>query len=376
MTPTKVLIAGDVRELPPALDRIRAELPEVEFEVSGGRDLLTLNGHAEAATALVVEIDLRAAGALNEFRQLAGAEPARKVIAAARNASADDVRKLFRAGAADVLTSPFTPESVANALNDIIHARAMDGGARGAIVTMLKTNGGVGSTTIGLNLAGIFAKGLTKGVAARSAALLDLDLQFGDAEVALNLEPKSTMMDVLRHQDRFDRRFLAGAMVDHASGLKLLAAPPTVVPLDAMPPAFAVDLVEQSAHLHDVTIVDLPRAWTDWSLPILKRSSLLVLAASPTVQGALGARRVLDALRDAAITTPVMFVLNKMAGVVDTFEKPTRISRSLQRPVDAALSLDSVASRAMDRGDLLVNAFPNSRLARISRGSPPASTRR
>jgi hypothetical protein len=57
-------------------------------------------------------------------------------------------------------------------------------------------------------------------------------------------------------------------------------------------------------------------------------------------------------------------VLNKLAGVVEAFEKPSRIGKSLNRTVDAVLSLDATATRAFDRGVLLADAFPNARLTR------------
>jgi pilus assembly protein CpaE len=153
-------------------------------------------------------------------------------------------------------------------------------------------------------------------------------------------------------------------MVEHSSGLRLLAAPPKLVPLDALTPAFASQILAQSAQLHDYTFVDLPCVWSDWTLPILRQSCLLILLAPPTVQGAIGAKRVLDALAEAKVETPTLFVLNKLAGMVEAFEKPSRIGKSLNRTVDAVLSLDATATRAFDRGVLLADAFPNARLTR------------
>lgn len=104
--------------------------------------------------------------------------------------------------------------------------------------------------------------------------------------------------------------------------------------------------------------------WTDWTLSVLRASDLVVLLSAPTVQGALGACRTLDALVEARLEAPVMLVLNGIAGLVDGFEKPSRISRSLDRPIDAVLGHDPNATRALDRGAPVVEAYPNTRLTR------------
>jgi pilus assembly protein CpaE len=360
----KILLAGAGDELRFLLDRALGLQKDIELEEAASAEPQLLNGRALACDALLVEVDLRSAVSTDTFVRLAGATPQRKVIAAARYAEPEDVRRLFRAGAADVVTAPFTPSALASALEEVLGDR--DGSRpSGRIITILRGGGGVGATTIALNLAALTARPDRKAShAAKTVAFLDLDLQFGDADLALNLEPRSSIVDVLRAETRFDGRLLQGAMTEHASGLRLLAAAPKPIPLDALTASFATRIVVQSAQLHDYTFVDLPCAWTDWTLPVLRESSLLLLVGVPTVQGAVGVRRILDALAEAGVDTPTHVVLNKLAGVMETFEKPSRISKSLNRNIDTTLTLDATAPRASDRGLLLGEAFPNARLTR------------
>lgn len=364
----KILLAGAGEELRLLLDRALGVIPGLQIEEAPSAEPHALNGKVLAASALVVEVDLHSIASTEAFLRLASTTAERKVIAAARNAEPEDVRRLFRAGAADVLTAPFTPMALQASLGEVLGAQS---GLRasGRVVTVLRGSGGVGATTVALNLAALTAKPERKSSRlGKTVALLDLDLQFGDADLALNLEPRSTVIDVLRAEQRFDGRLLQGAMVDHTSGVRLLASPPKLVPLDALNANFAGRIVGQSAQLFDYTFVDLPCVWTDWTLPILRQSSLILLLAEPTVHGAVGARRVLDALAEAHVTTPTLFVLNKLAGMVEAFEKPSRIGKSLNRAVDATLTLDPAAPRAFDRGALLAEAFPNARLTRELRG--------
>lgn len=361
----RILLAGASAELRALLDRATGAIPNVQVEEAESLEPQTLNGRAVASAAMVVELDLRSPTAVSAFEKLAGALGDRKVIAAARHAEPDDVRRLFRAGAADVLTAPFTSTALETALSELVNADGPATAASGSVVTFLKASGGVGATTTAVNLAALSARGDPKQKrTGRSTALLDLDLQFGDADIALNLEPRSTLLDVIRAQSRFDGRFLQGAMTEHGSGLRLLPVAQKVVPLDALSADFAAEIVRQSSRLHERTFIDLPSVWTDWTLSVLRASDLVVLVSGPTVQGALGARRALDALSEAQLNVPVLMTLNGIAGLVDGFEKPSRISRSLERPIDAVLGHDPSATRALDRGAPVVEAYPNTRLTR------------
>jgi pilus assembly protein CpaE len=360
-----VLVLGSDPELIGGMGAAVRGLRNVNLEIGRGEGVRTLSGKAAGAAAVVIEIDPHSPGALDHFQRLAWSARERRVIAAARDAGGEQVRGLFRAGAADVLTGPFTGDILRISLNEVLQGTPAQGAMNGGVVSVVKGCGGAGATTVALNLAGLLAHGDEKRARPpRSTAVLDLDLQFGDAALALDVQPRSTIVDMLRAQERVDARFVDSVMTEHSSGLKLLAAPPSVVPLDAISGDFAVDLIEHAAASFERTIIDLPASWTDWTFPVLARSELIVLVTTPTVAGAIGARRVLDALAEAAVQRPVLLVLNKLVGVLDAFEKPHRIGRSLEMGVDAALSLDPMAIKASDRGQLIVQAFPNSKLAR------------
>lgn len=362
-----ILLAGAGEELRLLLNRAAANLPTLRIDEAPGIEPQALNGKAVACDVLVAEVDLNSASSTDAFARLAGSTSDRKVVAAARNAGPEDVRRLFRAGAADVLTFPLDPAMLQATLGDILKNDSGSGDG-GQIITVIRGCGGAGATTLAINLAALMTRPERKSAQPKTAAILDFDLQFGDADLALNLEPRSTLIDVLRAESRFDGRLLQSAMVEHSSGLRLLASPPSLVPLDALNPGFARQIVTQSAQLHDYTFIDLPCVWADWTLSLLQQSSLLVLLTPPTVQGAMGARRVLQAVKEAGVTAPVLFVLNKMAGIVEAFEKPSRIGKSMNRTVDCVLSLDPTATRAFDRGALLVDAFPKARLTRELHG--------
>jgi pilus assembly protein CpaE len=359
-----LLVAASDKELVAAVGSAVQRLANLSLELTPAGAVARLSARAASAAALVVEVDVRAAGKVDEFRRLTHSVPNGRVVAAVREPSGEDVRRLFRAGAADVLTAPFTGEAVRASLSEILQTTPSLGGAGGQVISIVKGCGGAGATTLALNLAALMAAGDAKrGYPARATAVLDLDLQFGDTDVALDLHPRSTIVEVLKASERVDGRFLHGVMTEHGSGLKLLAPPPSIVPLDALSAEFATELIDHTADEFERTIVDLPATWTDWTLAALNRSDIVVVVSTATAPGALGARRALEALAEAGVRRPIFLVVNRLAGLLEAWEKPALIGKSLARKVDAGLALDPAALKAADRGQLVVDSVPKSRIA-------------
>lgn len=360
-----VLVAAQDSELIGAVGRAIQGLRNLSLELArpdGAGGLWTKAGRA---AVVILEVDARSNGATTVVRRLAGAVREGRLIVAARDAQGDQVRALFRAGAADVLTGPFTQALLLASLSELLQDEPAFAQAEGQVISVLKACGGAGATTLALNLAALCAKGDEKRKRPpRSSAVLDLDIQFGDCDLALDLQPRTTVVDLLQESERVDPRFLESVMCEHASGLKLLAAPPSVTPLDALGADFAVEIVDHAARTFQRVFVDLPGAWTDWTFPVLSRSDLILVVTAPTVAGAVRARRTLEALVAAGVQTPVFLALNQLHGLLEAFDKPARIGRNLQIPVDAGLRFDPAAVKAADRGQLPVEAFPNAPFAK------------
>jgi len=364
-TDRHVLVAAQDAELTASVGRAVQGLGALTLELARPDAAAGLWPKAARAAVMVLEVDPRANGATTLVRRLAASVRDGRLIVAARDAAADQVRALFRAGAADVLTGPFTHSLLAASLSELLHGGPELAQAQGEVVSVLKAGGGAGATTLALNLAALGARGDEKRRRdPRSTAILDLDLQFGDADLALDLKPRSTLVDVLQASERVDPRFLESVMTEHSSGLRLLAAPPALTPLDAMTADFAAEIVDHAARGFQRVFVDLPDAWTDWTFSVLGRSSIVLLVVPATVAGAVRARRVLEGLKAAGVQTPVFLAINGLHGLLEALERPSRIGRNLETPVDAALRFDPAAPKAADRGELVVEAFPKGPLAK------------
>src|SRR5439155_13069202 len=132
-------------------------------------------------------------------------------------------------GVTECIAEPVTQGSLESAIGRVMVQRAAP--VEGRVFAVIGAKGGVGATTIAVNLAEAIAR------AAGDALLVDLNVATGDAAVFLGVEPRFTIVDALENTQRLDENFFRGLVVHTRSGLDLLASslPVLSAPLD--PPA-------------------------------------------------------------------------------------------------------------------------------------------
>ena len=149
-----------------------------------------------------------------------------------------EVRRLTEAGADEVL-----PLSVGEGPRPRV-ARGNGGGAvvkpekHGRIIAVAQSRGGIGSTTVAVNVADQLARGagLSRKEARPKVALVDLDLQFGTVGTFLNLGEQETLHQIALDGTIPDANFLAQSMPVLDSGLAVLVAPSKFAPLEFAAP--------------------------------------------------------------------------------------------------------------------------------------------
>ena len=208
------------------------------------------------------------------------------------------VRSLIRAGAHDVLPLPIDEAEIEAALAPL-REKLKDGLAettrRGRLVTVIKGAGGAGATALLGQLAIRYAE--REQPSHRQACLIDLDVQFGDAAFQLGLRPKLSLQDLVDAGNRLDGDLLRATTTDHPSGLKVVAAPNDMMPLESVTNEQVLDIVELAMSEFETVFVDLPSNWANWSLSLLARSDLVLLVTPITIPALRQARRQLDLIR-------------------------------------------------------------------------------
>jgi pilus assembly protein CpaE len=156
----------------------------------------------------------------------------------------------MRAGVNEVLQAPVTQSALEAAISRLVVQRAPTN--EGQLFAVIGAKGGVGATTIAVNLAVAFSKALGE------ALLVDLHLGAGDAAVFLGVEPRFTILEALENTHRLDDAFLRGLLVRTKSGLDLLGSSPRVSP-GPLDPERIRTLTEFLVRFSKCVVLDVPR---------------------------------------------------------------------------------------------------------------------
>jgi len=231
----------------------------------------------------------------------------------------------------------------------------------GRIILIAKARGGIGATTLAVNLAmELQAQANLRGTAGGGrVALVDLDVQLGNAGTFLDLMDRGGMLALARLGPEPDAQAMRHAMVRHPSGLNVLAAPATCIPFEAFDARRIASMLDALAESHDVVVVDLPPALIDWLEPLLARAERLLMITDLAVPSLTRAHRLISLMTEDRPKLPVEIV-------VAHERKPFRPGQT-QRDAESALGHPlrhwlpeeaKLARQALDRGEPLVQLAP------------------
>lgn len=231
----------------------------------------------------------------------------------------------------------------------------------GRIILVAKARGGIGATTLAVNLALEMHLHAIKnrGAVGGRTALVDLDVQLGNAGSFLDLADRGGMLALAQLGPEPDAQAVRHAMVRHPSGLSVLAAPTSAIPFDAFDVGRIACLLDALAAENDVVIVDLPPALIDWLEPLLARAERLLMVTDLAVPSIVRARRIISLMTEDHRKLPVDIV-------VAHEKKPFRLGQP-HRDAETALGHPlrhwlpdetKLARQALDRGEPLVQLAP------------------
>ena len=268
------------------------------------------------SAAAVVQVDPDDPISMKRFEALASATRT-PLIAASYEPPLALVRALVRAGAHDVVPLPLDVADLETSLlplrDQMARQTASSQSANGKLVCVIKSVGGIGATSLLTQLAIRAAQNEAK--FGREVCLLDLDLQFGNAAFQLGLRPNLTFVDLIDAGSRLDGELLRATTTTHSSGLKVVAAASSLMPLDAITSEQLIEIVEIAKREFGTVFVDLPASWTNWSLSALAQADLILLVTELSVSGLHRARRQLELLREQDLASVDLRI------VVNRFEK-------------------------------------------------------
>jgi len=206
---------------------------------------------------------------------------------------------------------------------------------RGRVVTVFGSRGGVGSTTVAVNLAWLLAHETSCKV-----ALIDLDLRLGTVALSLDLEPTHGLREVLESPDRIDSLFISSAMARASETLSVLSAEEPLgdhLRIDAA--AFDALIADLRANF-DWIVVDAPRAAAIPEDRIFAQADKVMLVSDLSLAGMRDAVRIAGWIKSSATRATLSVVVNK-AGMHIKAEVPRAdFERGIEIKVAQVLPFD------------------------------------
>jgi pilus assembly protein CpaE len=281
--------------------------------------------------------------------------------------------RLVEAGADDFI--PVSP-SIADVLPTLARAKTArrvfltsdsirEPGGSGKTIIFLHASGGAGATTLAVNSAILLQQQAARN--AGTACLIDLDLQFGDAHLQLDLSTQSHLAELISAPRRLDQRMLQQLMVDGPNGLKVLTVDQSPLPLDAISSETVESVLALARRQHRYVVVDMPVALVDWTATALRMADHIFLVTQLTVGGVRSTKRLLEMMLENSIdASRISVVANRCGGktgapglTLAQASKAIGLEVGLAIPNDYAPVIES-----LDQGSPLAISRPTSKVAR------------
>ncbi len=236
-----------------------------------------------------------------------------------------------------------------------------DLGSLGRVIAFIGARGGVGSSTLAANTAHLLGQQFQD-----SVILVDLDLAFGTAALALNLQPRQNVAEALADPNRLDDVLMERFMLKYDDHLSVVAAPAilegnTNIDLDS----FEI-LMRLLQHMAAFVVLDLPHQWPIWMPEVLFDANEVVATASLDLACLRDVKNMFDNLASRrGVDAPMRLVFNRVGAAKKTelspsdFEEPARTSPSAQIAFDPVLF-----GTALNNGEMLAEVSKSSRVVK------------
>ena len=266
----------------------------------------------------------------------------------------------MRSGVQDFLPKPVNLDTLKEMLSrSLAELELQERPTLNKLVVVMGSKGGVGATTVAVNL------GVQLSVYARKrVALLDFARPLGNVHLLLDLHAKFSVRDAVDNLERLDSHFFSGLLTQHkATKLEVLAGATQPEEWQTMPVPPLERVINVAQNNFDVVVVDMGAQFSgEWS-SILKMARMILMVAESNVPSLWTLQRRLVALTGFGIEPErAKIVLNRWHKGDEEILKS--IQKDVSRPIFACIPNDyRKASTSINLGTPLLENGSNNGLS-------------
>ena len=305
---------------------------------------------------------------LQTVDSLLNALPQTPVIVYSSSRDLDLARRAMLAGARDFLALPASAEEMGKSIIAVLESeerrqlrlrgQTAAWGPQGSVITVFGAKGGVGKTTVAVNLAVALRQETGQAV-----ALVDGDNGFGDVSGMLDMMPERTIVDLARDLSKVTRETLPNYLVRHASGLDVLAAPAQTMAWRSVKPEDFRKAIEMLSKSHDIVVVDTAGILNDITLAALDSASLVLWVVTTEYASVRDSLRALEALRSTSYPEERIRIMVNDLATRDGVGAST-IGETLGHEIFWRVPFDQRVRRGAQMGEPAVLKYPSATGAR------------
>ncbi len=378
----RVLIVDDIPETRDHLTKLLSFESDIEVVGAAASGAQALELAAQLLPGVVLmDINMPDMDGIAATERMSSEVPDAAVVMMSVQGEADYLRRSMLAGAREFLVKPFSSDELTASIRQV-YAREVEkanrraaapvmapGGPTGAaggggdrdgqIVAIFSPKGGVGRTTIAVNMAIAAATEL-----GQTVVLVDASFQFGDVGVLLNLNPKNkSIADLVPELEAGEPESLDTFVINHSAGVRVLLAPPSPEMAELITPTVVKRVLEALRREHDLVIVDCTSWFNETTLSILDVADTVLTVLSLEITSIKNMRLFLEVAEQLGYEqNKVKLVLNRADSSLGI--KVTDVENSIGRKVDHTIVSDGRSVvYALNRG---VPFFLSNREAQVS----------